>query len=104
MWAVGALNVFGGSPFLSVGILITGGIAAVAAGFLLLASRPSGRLDHRWEDVTWFCVTLGIGVASLGLAISPLTHWLLPGLIFAAGGIALIAWAPQAFGRSPRGF
>jgi len=96
-WVAGALNVFGASPLLSLGVLVAGGIQAVAAGFVLLNSRPSGRLDHCFGEVGWFCGSCGAGLAFIGLAISPLTHWWFPALVFAAGGLALILWAPQAF-------
>jgi len=98
-WLAGARNLFDKRPLVSLVILIGGGLLTVVSGFLLMASRPSGRLDYGREEVTWFCGTSGIGLAFLGLAISPLTHWLLPALVFAAGGLALMAWAPHALGR-----
>lgn len=103
MWIVGAVNLVPETPLLSIALLIGGGIQASAAAFLLLASRPSGQLDHRFMEACWFCGTLGAGVASIGLAISPLTRWWMPALAFAAGGVALIAWSPQAFGRASTG-
>jgi hypothetical protein len=104
MWGAGALNAFDRAPLLSLGALIGGGVLTVFAGFLLLASRPSGRIDHVRENVIWFCASFGIGLASLGFAISPFTHWLLPALVFAGGGVALMAWATQALGRTrPKG-
>ena len=104
MWGAGALNAFDAAPLLSLAALVGGGLLTVAAGFLLLASRPSGRVDHGREEVAWFCASFGIGLASLGFAVSPFTHWLLPALVFAMGGVALMAWAPQALGRTrPKG-
>lgn len=97
MWAAGTLNVFAASPLLSLGVLVAGGIQAVAGGYLLLNSRPSGRLDHCFGEVSWFCGSCGAGLAFIGLALSPLTHWGFPALVFAVGGLALILWAPQAF-------
>ncbi|HET8813740.1 MAG TPA: hypothetical protein VFM51_02150 [Solirubrobacterales bacterium] len=99
-WLAGVRNLFDKRPLLSLAVLIGGGLLTVIAGFLLMASRPSGRLDYGREEVTWFCATFGIGFAFLGLAISPLTHWVLPALVFAAGGLALMAWAPHALGRN----
>ncbi|HET8565804.1 MAG TPA: hypothetical protein VFL77_04940 [Solirubrobacterales bacterium] len=99
MWAAGAMDVTAGSPLLALGLLLAGGIQAVWAGFVLLNRRPSGRLAHSQEQTFGFCLCCGVGVASLGLAISPLTRWLLPALFFATGGLALILWAPQALGR-----
>jgi len=99
-WLAGALDVIDRGPLLSLGVLIGGGLLTVVAGFLLLASRPSGRLEYGREEVMWFCVTFGIGLAFFGLSLSPLTHWVLPALVFAAGGLALMAWAPHALGRN----
>lgn len=99
MWSAGAMDLTGGSPLLSLALLLAGGTLAVWAGFVLLNRRPSGRLAHSQEQATAFCLCCGIGVASLGLAVSPLTRWLLPALFFAAGGLALIFWAPQALAR-----
>jgi hypothetical protein len=99
-WLAGARELFDRRPLLSLCVLIGGGLLTVVAGFLLLASRPSGRLDYGREEVTWFCGTCGIGLAFFGLAISPLTHWVLPALVFAVGGLVLMAWAPHALGRN----
>lgn len=99
MWLAGATDFIGGSPLLSLALLLGGGIQAVWAGFVLLNRQPSGRLVHSQEQATAFCLCCGIGVACLGFAISPLTPWLLPALFFAAGGLALIIWAPQALAR-----
>jgi hypothetical protein len=99
MWSAGAVDMTGESPLLSIGLLLAGGIQAVWAGFVLLNSRPSGRLAHSQAQAAGFCLCCGGGLASLGLAISPLTRWLLPALLFAAGGLALIFWAPQALAR-----
>lgn len=99
LWVVGVLNLLGGAPVVSLAVLVGGGVLTVIPAFLLMTRRPSGRLDHGHSEVAWFSASCGIGLASLGLAISPLTHWLLPALPFAAGGVALIAWSPQALGR-----
>jgi hypothetical protein len=100
LWLAGVLDLFHGAPVVSVAGLVGGGLLTVISGFLLMTCRPSGRLDHGREEVTLFCASFGAGLASIGLALSPLTHWLLPALLFAAGGVALMAWAPQAFGRN----
>lgn len=102
MWWAGAMDFIGGNPLLSLALLLAGGLQAVWAGFVLLNRRPSGRLAHSHEQATAFCLCCGIGVACLGLAISPLTRWLLPASFFAAGGLALIIWAPQALARGRR--
>lgn len=99
-WLAGALNLVDWGPLFSLAVLIGGGLLTVIAGFLLLARRPSGRLDYGRDEVIWFCATCGIGLAFFGLALSPLTHWVLPALVFAAGGLALMAWAPHALGRN----
>jgi hypothetical protein len=100
MWSAEAVDMTGESPLLWIGLLLAGGIQAVWAGFVPLNSRPSGRLAHSQEQMAGFCLCCGIGLASIGLAISPLTRWLLPAFLFALGGVALIVWAPQGFHRA----
>lgn len=95
LWLAGTVELFP-QPTLCVAILLCGGPAAVAGAFLLLTDRPSGRREHGPRESAGFCLSCGVGAASIGLALSPLSGWLLPGMIFAAGGVALIAWAPQA--------
>jgi len=98
LWLAGTVELFR-QPLLSIAILLCGGLAAVAGAFLLLTARPSGRRDHGPRESAAFCLSCGIGAASIGFALSPLTSWFLPGTIFAVGGMALIAWAPQALQR-----
>lgn len=97
MWIAGAGDFIPGAPLVSIGMLLGGGIQIVLAAAFMLDQRPSGKLAHSADELLGFCVCCGTGLASIGLAISPLTSWLLPATLFVAGGIALIAWAPQAF-------
>jgi hypothetical protein len=99
LWLAGALDPFPDMPLLSVAALAAGSLQAVAAAHLLLVSRPSGSRDHTAKQSATFCLVFGIGVAAIGLAVSPLTPWLSPAIVFAVGGLALIAWSPQALAR-----
>ena len=98
-WAVGVVDPFGEHILLSLVLLVLGGVVVATTGMLLLASRPSGRLEHRRDEAALACGSFGIGLASLGFAISPQTRWTVPAAVFAIGGIALMAWAPHALGR-----
>jgi hypothetical protein len=99
LWTAGTLNVFGGQHLLVVCVLLVGGVLTAGAGLMLFGTPPSGVLRHRPEDALWFCGTFGFGLAAIGFAISPVTDWLWPGLLFVLGGIFLMAWAVQALGR-----
>jgi hypothetical protein len=99
LWATGALDPAPDLPLLSVGGLIVGGLQAVVAAYLLLTSRPSGEREHSIRQSITFCLTFGVGLAAIGFAISPVTPWISPAIVFALGGLALIAWSPQAFDR-----
>lgn len=99
LWVVGVLDPLRGMPLLSIAVLAAGSLQSVGAAYLLLASRPSGTRDHSARQSLVFCLTFAAGVAAIGFAISPVTTWLSPAIIFALGGLALIAWSPQAFTR-----
>jgi hypothetical protein len=99
LWVAGALNVFGDHHLLTLCALLAGGLLAASAGLVLLGTPASGLLGYGREEVVWFCGTFGIGLAAIGCAISPITSWLWPGLLFALGGVFLMAWASQALRR-----
>jgi hypothetical protein len=101
-WLGGALDLVGDHRLLDLVLLVGGSLLIACSGYPLLASRPSGELVHGLSESGWFCGTFGIGLASIGLAVSPITGWLWPGTLFAAGGVLLLAWTPQAFGRTAR--
>lgn len=95
MWLAGAANVIGGSHVLSVILLLAGGLQIVMAGFPLIDRRSPGASKAPREHSLGLYMSCALGLASLGLAISPITRWLLPAVYFVVGGLALIAWAPQ---------
>jgi MFS family permease len=76
-----------------------GGLLAVTAAYLLLNTPPSGRRIQSRAEEAAFCLTFAVGLAAIGFALSPVTAWLTPALIFLIGGLFLIAWTPQAFAR-----
>lgn len=98
LWAAGSLNLLGEHRLLTLCFLLAGGILIAAAGLLLLGTPASGTLQYGRDGVLWFCGAFGVGVASLGFAISPLTSWWWPALIFVAGGVSLMVWAAGALG------
>jgi hypothetical protein len=96
LWLAGALALYSDGPLLTLGELLAGALGAVAAAYLILTTRPSGRRDHGAAEATIFCLASGTGVAAIGFALSPLTAWKYPALPIALCGIGLIAWSPRA--------
>jgi hypothetical protein len=101
LWVAGAVGLFGERPLLVVCALLGGGLLVASSGFVPLGAPIPGSPDYGREEVLWFCGTFGVGLAAIGLAISPITRWLWPGLLFALGGTFLVGWAAQAL--RPRG-
>lgn len=99
LWIAGALNFFGERHLLTLCVLLAGGFLVISTGLVLLGTPASGVLPYGREEVLWFCGSFGVGLAAIGFAISPITDWLWPGLLFALGGTLLIAWALQALGQ-----
>lgn len=95
LWVAGALDLFG--TLLSAWALITGSLLAVTAAYVLLNTPPSGRRAQSRAGEAAFCFTFAVGLAAIGFAISPVTAWFSPAVIFLIGGLFLIAWSPQAF-------
>jgi len=96
VFMVGVLDFFGGRYLPTLGALLAGGFLISGSGLLLFDTPASGVLRHERRQVLWFCGTFGFGLAALGFAISPITGWIWPGLLFLLGGIGLLAWSPQA--------
>ena len=99
LWAGGALDVFASLPLVPVSALIIGSLLAVTAAYALLNDPRSGRRSHSLEEDAEFCLAFAAGLVAIGFAISPVTAWLSPAVFFLIGGLLLIAWSPQAFGR-----
>ena len=100
LWLAGTSNLFGGHSLLTLCVLLAGGLFVTTAGLMLLGTPASGVLRYRLENALWFCGTFGIGLAAIGLAISPITDWPWLASFFLLGGIFLMAWATHALGRS----
>jgi hypothetical protein len=96
LWLAGAFALSSHGPLLSLGELLCGALGAVAAAYLFLTTRPSGRRDHGAAEATTFCLSSGTGLAAIGFALSPLTPRPYPALFIALCGIGLIAWSPRA--------
>lgn len=96
LWTMGALNLLGNHRLVALCALLAGGLLVTSTGLILLGTPASGILGYGRREVLWFCGTFGIGLAAIGFAISPLTSWLWPGILFVIGGIGLMAWAPTA--------
>lgn len=101
LWVAGSLDLLGDHRLVTLCLLVIGGVLTASAGLLLLGTPASGALHYSRDEVLWFCGTFGIGFASLGFAISPLTSWWWPALVFVAGGLSLMGWAAQVLGRNP---
>lgn len=97
LWVAGSMEIFVTTPLLCLLALFWGSLQAIGAAYLLLTRRPSGARDHTAAEGTVFCLSFGTGLAAIGLAASPLTPWTWPGLVLVLGGVAMMAWSPQAF-------
>lgn len=98
LWVAGSLDVLDDHHLLMLCFLLIGGVLIAGTGLVLLGTPASGTLNYGREEVLWFCGAFGVGFASLGFAISPLTGWWWPALLFLVGGFSLMVWAAQALG------
>jgi hypothetical protein len=95
-WATGALDFVSTGVGLTIFLLLAGSLEAAAAGFLLFNVYRYFPSEGLGREMSLFCLSAGLGIAAVGLAISRLTAWLLPASFFAIGGALLIVWSPQA--------